>query len=128
MAHFVNRSNTAKVAGEGEEYVTIRAKLGVGAVNRVQGALMEAKRTVGKDDFEITADYGEYILVLAEELIIGWHLLDDEGKPIPFDKGLIRDWDPDDPLFDAAIKRGIELNPSLSSARADQADESTISD
>jgi hypothetical protein len=87
------------------EWIAVKPKLSVGDKN----ALYTAMVTVDGDKSEIQV--GAYLAALLDTAIVDWHLLDADGKEISFDRALIKDFDPDDPLIELVQDEVAKRNP-----------------
>ena len=112
MGHFVNREPVRIQLEGSEEWIAIKPKLSVVERGQLMDAIMETGP--GKFDQE-SVDFRFYVgrlnAFLLKLAIVDWHLLDEQGQPVPFSKGRIDDLDQDDPLVDSVLGEIAARNP-----------------
>lgn len=98
------------------EWIAIKPKLSRGDVDWLTNQLLvyrlEQDRTIG----EVKALNRETLLL--QRAIVGWHLLDEEGKEFPFKPENIALLPVDSELVDRVLAEIAERNPTLSSANS----------
>jgi len=115
MAHFVRGTKKIELGmhsvAKKSEWWEIKAKLSVSDRERVMDSLFEVRMSDDEASDRVYVIRG--LGALRKVATVGWQLFDDEGEVIPFDRNLIDDLDPDDPiteLVDDAIA-GMNYDP-----------------
>lgn len=92
-----------------KEWWEIKTKLSVGDKASIMDALIAMRTdTLGSAPDEVQA-----FRSLARQrrvATVGWQLYDDDGEPIPFDRELIDELDPDDPIVEKIDDAIAEAN------------------
>ncbi len=125
MGSFVSkRPVRVTVEDRPDEYIEIRAKLGVGAAGDLTDSLLSVSG-LGGDDAEVKLHAGKYTAALLRAGIVGWRIKGDpeSGLPqdeegcVPFKADFVDMLDEDDPLVDAALQEIVRRNPTLGRGR-----------
>jgi hypothetical protein len=105
-SHFVS-SKPVRISlpDDPEQWVDIKATLSVGDRNALYTSMAHIED--GKSEIQV----GRYLSALLETAIVDWHLLDEDGKAVPFDPALIASFDPDDPLIELVQDEVAKRNP-----------------
>jgi hypothetical protein len=111
--HFVSTEPVQIRLNEGdEEYISIKPKLSAGERGMIYDAILDVDVQNGKGEgVDLKMRYGAYLVKLAQIAICDWHLLDEHGNPIPFNRARITSFDPDDPLYDKVLGEIALRNP-----------------
>lgn len=105
-----NKSVRVKLDGS-DDWIDVKAKLSAGDRASLQDRLL----TIERETANVQVHSGAYLVALMEIAFVDWHIVED-GQPIPFDKGSIREIDVDHPLVEAACDKVAELNPTMTGA------------
>jgi len=115
MGSFVSKTaERVTVENRPDEWIDLKARLSINDRAKFQDSVMKAEFTKGDDEAKISMAAGQLTYRMLELSIVDWCLLDEEGNKVPFKRAMIADLDQEDELVDAAIKRVVELNPTLS--------------
>jgi hypothetical protein len=100
-----------------DRYIAIKPKLGQGDRLKLIDRLMEIQALANATDrttgtkITVIARWGAFVDELMAMSIVGWALTGEDGKPMPFDPGMIAELDPDDPLVVKAQEECVSRNP-----------------
>jgi hypothetical protein len=92
------------------EWWEVKAQLSVSDRAAVLDA-MHSYKFAGNDEQDDHAYIMRGLGKLREMVTIGWQLFDDDGKRIPFDRGMIADLDPDSPTTEKIDSEIARLHP-----------------
>jgi len=127
MSSFVSKKPVrVTVDGRPDEWIDVRAKLGVGAAGELTDHLISVAG-IGGEEAQVKLHAGRYTTALLRAGVVGWRIVGDPecGLPldaeggVPFKLDSIEFLDPDDDLVDAALQELVRRNPTLGRKRSE---------
>ena len=121
MGHFIgNEPVRISLPDRPEEWVEIKPRLSAAERTAILLCMADAPTSVEVRDLDAAAG-PQQVNVRLERLydellqrgVVGWHLLDEDGKEIPFSPELLKRVDPEDELFDLVMQELVRRNPTL---------------
>ncbi len=101
MGHFVRGTKrvdlgVSEINGKGE-WVDLKIKPTQGDIEAFYDAMMrfDADGSIPKQTYVFAA-----LGTLRSRIVVGWKLYDEHGDEVPFDRGLVTELDPDDPIVE----------------------------
>jgi len=126
MAHFINDAPIRVSLPESDEWIEIKARLSHGDREYIQAQVREVSAVITSTDMDSSEEVPVKVTIHSERAasavllrgVVNWRLLDEETKKeIAFSRKLLEQSDPEDPLFDLALRELLRLNPTLLEAR-----------
>ncbi len=111
MSAFVPQEPIRIEHPDGVQWIAIKPKLSAGDKAAIEGKLVSMITDRSGRTAEAEFDLERGLMAALEVAIVDWHLLDDSGKPVPFNRKRIRDFDPDDPLIEQVQEEIAKRNP-----------------